>query len=183
MPTLIALLRGINVGGKRMKMADLRTMFDELGYQPNQTLLASGNVVFNSDESEAAQVTQTIEAAIVATFGFESRIVLRTVDELQSAVDHVPFSLARLEEAPKQVTVMFLNEAPLPARMDALLTYDGAEMLHVDGREVYVDYREGQARSKLTTNFMEKQLGVVGTVRNWSTTRKLLELAQGFSGG
>ena len=148
MSTMIALLRGINVGKKRMKMADLRTMFDELSYQPNKTLLASGNVVFTSDESEAAQVLQKIEAAIQKTFNFESRVVLRTVDELQSVVNRVPFPAARLEEAPTQVAIMFLNEAPSQAGIDALLTYDGVETIHVDGHEVYIDYCEGQGRQE-----------------------------------
>ncbi len=181
MTVRIALLRGINVGGKRMKMAQLRTMFDDLGYTPNKTLLASGNVVFASGETDTVSLTKTIETGIQETFGFESRIVLRSVDALLATVNRVPFSETRLEEAPTQVTVMFLQEVPSAENAAALMTYEGVEEIQVNEREVYIDYREGQARSKLTTNYLEKQLGVMGTVRNWRTTRKLLELAQEFS--
>jgi len=183
MPTMIALLRGINVGGKRMKMAELRGLFSELGYMPNKTLLASGNVVFATEtEPETNAITQQLEAAIIERFGVESKIVVRTVAELRAAVGAVPFAAERLEAEPKKVAVMFLTEVPSQAGIDALMEYEGVEQIVINEREVYLDYVEGMGTSKLTTNLLEKRLGVIGTVRNWSTTQKLLTLAQEFEG-
>jgi uncharacterized protein (DUF1697 family) len=75
---------------------------------------------------------------------------------------------------------MFLTESPAQAGIEALNEYEGVEEIHVNGREVYLDYREGMGTSKLTTNLLEKRLGINGTIRNWSTTLKLLDLAQRF---
>lgn len=171
MAKYIALLRGINVGGKRMKMADVREMFEQLGYSDVQTILASGNVIFESDETNISSLIRAIEAAIIERFGFESRIIIRTPATLQLAIDHAPFTEAQLAEA-KFAHIMFLSKAPTQDNFESLLAWHkgkGNEVIALHGHELYIYYTDGVGRSKLTTNNIEKYLNVVGTARNWNT--------------
>ena len=173
MATYIALLRGINVGGKRMKMADVSEMFEQLGYENVQTILASGNVIFESDETDTASIISAIEAAIVERFGFESRIILRTPQTLQSAIENAPFTQAQLAEA-KFAHIMFLSDNPTQENFEALLAWHkgkGNEVMTLNERELYIYYTDGAGRSKLTTNNIEKHLKVIGTARNWNTAQ------------
>ena len=96
MPVYIALLRGINVGGKRMKMADLREMFTTIGFQDVKTILASGNVIFQTKEDNQQQWVTDIENAIQATFGFESKIILRTPEQIEAVIAKNPFNMEKV---------------------------------------------------------------------------------------
>ena len=180
MTVYIALLRGINVGGKRMKMDDLRDVFAELGFENVQTLLASGNVAFQSDASDRAQVAAQIEAGIRQKFGFESRIIIRTAEEIQQVIQNHPFSEDHMADEGK-LLVMFMGEAPSSEAVTALKeAHAGPEVTHISGPEAYIVYPDGMGRSKLTNNFIEKHLKVTGTGRNWKTVNKLRDLADSF---
>lgn len=182
MNTTIALLRGINVGGKRMKMADLRTLFADMGFPNAKTMLQTGNVAFQTDSTDTDQLVTTIEKGIQDHFGFESRIIIRTPDQIRAVLDNHPFTDEQLENG-KWSIVAFLNTAPNSSDLDALISaHQGPEFIHLQGKELFVYYTEGAARSKLTNNFIEKYLEVVSTARNWNTTRKLLDLAAELDG-
>jgi uncharacterized protein (DUF1697 family) len=115
MPRYIALLRGVNVGGITIRSADLRDVFDRLGFDDVRTVLASGNVAFSSDEADAAKLKTRIEHALSERFGYEAWIVLITHDELERAIDGFPFDA---EDAHRQPWVIFSSE---PAVLDELL--------------------------------------------------------------
>jgi uncharacterized protein (DUF1697 family) len=115
MPRYIALLRGVNVGGITIRSADLRDVFDRLGFDDVRTVLASGNVAFSSDEADAAKLKTRIEHALSERFGYEAWIVLITHDELERAIDGFPFDK---EDAHRQPWVIFSSE---PAVLDELL--------------------------------------------------------------
>lgn len=177
MTVYIALLRGINVGGKRMKMADLRDVFAALGLADAQTLLASGNVAFQSDESDRAKLAAQIEAGITQKFGFDSRIIIRTAAEIQQVIQNHPFSDDQMADEAK-LLVTFFGEAPSSGAVRALMeARSGPEDIHINGPEAYIVYPDGMGRSKLTNNFIEKHLQVTGTGRNWKTVNKLRDLA------
>ena len=177
MPVHICLLRGINVGGKRIKMDALRDMFDSLGIPNAQTLLASGNVVFQSDETDSKSFVETIEAAIQTTFGFESKIIMRTQAQLQAIIDKNPFQEG--DFAGNKMLVTFLRAAPNPELVEAFKEgYTGPERIHFLDDEIFIDYVEGAGQSKLSNNLIEKKLKVVGTARNWNTVLKLQALAE-----
>lgn len=177
MTITIALLRGINVGGKRMKMADLRDMFADLGFPDTRTLLQTGNVVFKADTTDKNDLIQRIEAAIIKKFGFDSKIILRTYDELKQVFENSPFSVAQLDE-PRKAAVIFLSDTPDVDAISALMdAHDGPETVTVQGREVFAFYPEGMGRSKFDHKLVEKKLGVNGTNRNWNTVTKLVALA------
>lgn len=181
MTVWIALLRGINVGGnKKIRMADLKTLLESLGLRGVQTLLQSGNVVFESDQIEHDQLVSQIEAGIEQTFGFHSDVILRTREQLRAIVEAHPFSEDQLAE-PAKIAVVFLRTAPdIEAIESVRKAYTGPEEFHLNGTELYVYYPEGMGRSKLGDALSDKKLHNTGTARNWNTVRKLLALADTF---
>lgn len=176
MPVYISLLRGINVGGnKKIRMADLKALYESLGFSNVQTLLQSGNVVFETD-TDSAQLAGQIEAGILNTFGFESKIILRTCAQLRAVVEHNPYTAPQLAE-PSKALVTFLADTPATGAIQTLMNdHQGTETLHIIGRELFVFYTDGAGRSKLTNVFIEKRLKTTGTARNWNTIQKLLGL-------
>jgi uncharacterized protein (DUF1697 family) len=176
MPVYIALIRGINVGGhKKLKMADVKIAFEELGLDGVRTHLQSGNVVFRSSRSDRAKLAKALEGIL----GVEARIILRTADELRSVIAANPFP-EDAKRNPSGFVVEFLSDKPAAAAMQALRdAYQGPETMQLLGAELYIHYGEGMGRSKLTNTLIERKLGVAGTARNWNTVTKLLELADG----
>ena len=161
-----AFLRGINVGGHNMlRMADLRTLCTSLGYADVRTVLQSGNVIFRAKRATAKQLEEATGV----------RVILRTENELRAVVADNPFETIR---NPSHLLVIFLDKAPTAeaaAKLRAI--YKGPEIIHVNGREMYVDYVNGAGRSKLTHGLIERTLGVAGTARNWNTVNRLLALS------
>ena len=177
MPVYICLLRGINVGGKRMKMAAVREMFGEIGIANAQTLLASGNIVFQSDESDRDSFVAPIEAAIQSTFGFESKVIMRSRDDLQAAIENNPFPVDERTVKGNRLLVTFLRSLPDAEAIEALNQWHtGVERIQLVGTELFVHYVDGAGNSKLTNNVIERKLNVVGTARNWNTVLKLQAL-------
>ena len=179
MTVFIALLRGINVGGnKTIKMSTLKTVLDSLGFEAVSTYLNSGNVVFASKGSDHAKLAKTIETAIEKEFGFRPSVLLRSSAGLRNVVVKNPFPDAAKND-PSHLVVMFLTAKPdkdAPSRLAH--AYSGAEEIRISGDTAYVTYPNGIGKSKLTNMFLEKQLGVAGTARNWNTVTKLVELAR-----
>jgi len=173
----VALLRAVNVGGKnRLPMAELRAALSACGLERVSTVLQSGNVLFRSAESErvlAEQVGDAIEEA----FGLRVDIVIRSAAELASVAGRNPFLAADDERDPATLHVAFLSERPAAAAV-ARLDPDRspADAFAVRGREVYLSYPNGSGRSRLTLDYLERQLGSMGTARNWRTVQRLVEL-------
>lgn len=174
MTTFIALLRGINVGGhKRMKMADLKHILENLGLKRVQTYIQSGNVVFES-EGVAAVLGRRIGQEIQAVFGFDVPVMLRTAVELDWVIENCPF------DSMPSLNVAFLAEKPTQKAVDELLSSSiGNDKIHIKDMEAYILYKEDIRKTLLTTNFLEKKLKVPITVRNWNTVTKLSAMAKG----
>jgi uncharacterized protein (DUF1697 family) len=172
-PTNVALLRGINVGGRnKVSMADLRALIESLGHTDVTTYIQSGNVVFTSAKAVAAP---TLEAAIKAEFALEITVVLRSAADLAKVVKANPFA----QEDVSKVHVGFMARKPaagVVAKIDA--TRFAPEAFALRGAELYLFLPDGMGRSKLP-DFVGRQLKVPTTVRNWNTVLKLLELARG----
>jgi uncharacterized protein (DUF1697 family) len=180
MAIFISLLRGINVGGNKIiKMDALRTLCESAGLTQVRTYLQSGNVVFASEQTDRAQLIAQLEAGIQQLFGFSAEVILRSPEEISRVIDHHPLSPDKLAD-PKRLLVMFLSSTPSAAAIDSLLkTFEEPEEIHPRGQEIYLYYPDGVGRSKLAPGFIEKQLKVSGTARNWNTVTALLTLAQG----
>jgi uncharacterized protein (DUF1697 family) len=175
----IALLRGINVGGKhRLPMKDLAGIFREAGCTDVRTFIQSGNVVFRVEDGLAQRVASRVADTISGRFGFDAPVVTRTAAELEVVAGHNPF----LEDGadPKRLHVVFLADQPGEAQI-AELDPDRSppDEFVVRGREIYLHCPNGAGRSKLTAPYFDKTLETVSTQRNWRTVGKLLELATG----
>lgn len=175
--TWVALLRGINVGGRnRLPMKDLASMFVEAGCEGVRTYIQSGNVLYRSDELRAGEIPSLIGTAIRDRFGYEIPIVTRRASDLDAIVQANPFVAAGAETG--RLHVLFLAEAPAAEHVEALdPDRSPGDEFAVRGREVYLHYPNGTARSKLTNAWFDSRLSTVTTMRNWKTVRKLLELA------
>ncbi|GGH15310.1 DUF1697 domain-containing protein [Paenibacillus segetis] len=182
MITYIALLRGINVGGKNMiKMALLKEMFESIGLNQVQTYIQSGNVLFKSNEDEQ-HLRQRIEHEIEVVFGFPIIVTLRTADELERILEKCPFSqeevsLAESSSVGESLYVAFMLEEPVEEAVGKWIVYaNDNEKYHVSGREVYLLFSDSVRNSKLSANI--HKLGVPATVRNWKTINKLSTMAK-----
>ena len=179
MTTWIALLRGINVGGHhKVPMKDLRAILAENGIDA-RTYIQSGNVVFDGEAEEKALAAR-LSALIEDRFGFAVPVILRTAEELENCRDRNPFPL---DEEPTELrfrAVLFLSESPNP---EAVATLDPnrspPDRFIVSGREIYVIYPNGSARSKLTNAYFDRALKTTVTARNWRTLLKLIEMGRG----
>lgn len=167
-----AFLRAINVGGHTVKMERLTALFRELGLEDVETFIASGNVVFRSSETDAAQLERRLEAHLSEALGYEVASFLRTRAELATVADRQPFG----EEPGGTVYVGFLARAPEAAAAGALRAL-GNEVDEFDvlGREVYWLGRKGMGRSTFSGARLERTLGMAATLRNLNTVRRLLE--------
>jgi uncharacterized protein (DUF1697 family) len=178
MNTFIALLRGINVGGKAMiPMPELKSLFASMGLEDVSTYIQSGNVVFSSPTDDAQALALAIEERIAEAFGLGTTVLLRTPAELAEIASSNPY--LRREADLSKLHVVFLNAPP---EADAVAELDPArsppDEFAVQGREIYLHLPNGAGRSKLTIDYFEKRLGVRATARNWKTLTKLLELTQ-----
>jgi uncharacterized protein (DUF1697 family) len=172
-PTYVALLRGINVGGRRkVAMSDLRTSFEALGHTGVRTYIQSGNVVFGAKAGAPARVRSAIEQRLEHDFGFDIAVLLRTASELASARKRNPFGA--------DAYVTFLDDVPRRARLAAIDTTKYApDEFAAHGREVFVRCPNGYGRTKINNTFFERTLGTKATTRNWKTVTTLYEWAAG----
>ncbi|MGC9948045.1 MAG: DUF1697 domain-containing protein [Bryobacteraceae bacterium] len=179
MPVLISLLRGVNVGGHhKVKMDDLRAIYESLGCDGVQTFINSGNVIFKTAARDLARLRSRIEDAIESACGFRSDVMLRTPSDLRGVIASNPFA-ARPGIDASRLAIHFLAADPSAAAREQVLAIDAApEELHVAGRELYIYYPNGMGRPKLSLPLVERTLRTSGTSRNWNTVRKLLEMAE-----
>jgi uncharacterized protein (DUF1697 family) len=187
MTIYIALLRGINVGGKNIiKMAELKRMFEAMGMGQVQTYIQSGNVLFESEEAEEP-LRKRIEREIEAAFGFSVIVILRTAEELKRIAANCPFSKEEVSEAEassegESLYVSFLLEEPSREGMERLSAFESeSDKYRIEGREIFLLFRHSIRNSKLANNL--QKLNVPATVRNWKTINKLVALVALFCSG
>lgn len=173
----VALLRGINVGTRRMAMAELRALLESAGYDDVATYLQSGNVAVSSRAS-AATVAAHLRQLIEDRWGFDVPVVMRSREQLRAVLDADP--LGPIAENPSRYSVLFLDEAPRSGAFDEL---DRAafepERLELRGRELYVWSPGGIARSPLMRELgRARYVEGIGsaTMRNWRTVQALADL-------
>ncbi len=178
----IALLRGINVGGKNIiKMSELKRTFDSIGLCEVQTYIQSGNVIFKSDEEESV-LQSKIEHQIESAFGFPVKVVLRTLAELEEIILDCPFLKDEISEAEsssdKECLYVALLSTALPKeKTEYLNAYrSDSDDYRIIGRNVYLLFRNSISKSKLASNVQKLDAAV--TVRNWKTLNKLVLLAK-----
>jgi uncharacterized protein (DUF1697 family) len=179
MPVIVTLLRGVNVGGHhKIKMDDLRALYESLGYRHAQTFIQSGNVICSVTARELPRVCQRIQKAIEEKYGFSCDVVARTTHELRQVLACNPFA-DRPGLEPARLLINFLSCDPDTegCAKVATLQYEPDEM-HIDGRHAYIYFVSGMARPKLQWPVVARHLKTSATGRNLTTVQKLLALAE-----
>ncbi len=176
MSTKIAILRGINVGGKRkILMTDLKLLCETLGWKNVKTYIQSGNLIFTS-KVENSKLENMLEKAITEKYGFDVPVIIRNADELKTTIDKNPFYKNNTDISHLYLT--FLKQKVMKENISQIQTYNfEPDKFEIRNQDVFI-YCEGKYhQSKLTNNFFEKKLKVGATTRNWKTVLKLQELA------
>ena len=186
MATHVALLRGINLGGKnKVAMADLRTLVSGLGHTGVSTYIQSGNVLFTApDDADRAMTARVMTEAIAATLGVTAPVIVLTRGELAQIIADNPFPG---EPDPRRVHAVVLSEPPWPeleVKLDAARAKSaaagGTDEVRAVGRTLYLHTPDGYGRSVLAEALLRvvssPKSGATGTARNWATMTKLLEL-------
>ena len=173
MPRYVAFLRAVNVGGRIVKMEELRALFSEAGMAEVETFIASGNVIFSTTAKATAALEQKLEAHLKKALGFDVPTLIRTTTEVAEAAARSPYTDAEVEAAGTFVAA-FLR-APLDAAgkkgLAGLATDVDRFVLH--GREVYWLARTKQSETKLTIVKFERAVGCAATMRAMTSLRKL----------
>jgi uncharacterized protein (DUF1697 family) len=172
---MLALLRGVNLGKRRLAMADLRRIVEGLGHADVETYLQSGNVVFTPKPRSPRDLAGSLEGAISESTGFDVPVVVRTGAQLREIVAGNPYPA----DDPTRVLVGFLGEK---LKLDALGLGDLGvylpDELTLAAADIYVSVPRGQARSKLVQALTAPKLGTTLTLRNWRTVTALAELTR-----
>ncbi len=169
----VALLRAVNVGDRKVTMKELREMAEGLGYENVRTLIASGNLVFDTKKTSNAKLEATLEAAIEKTFGLFSEVMVRDPAEWAAIIKANPLP-KKAKEDPAHLVCLVCKDKPDTKAIDTWLKtfrekYDKGEELKLVGREIYIGYGPSIGESKL---ILPKKL-CTGTARNWNTVLKL----------
>lgn len=168
----IAILRGINVGGNRkLPMADLRSIMDNLGFKKVKTYIQSGNIIFESDISDIKKIEDTISQSILSNFNYNVPTIVKTIEDWEQAIVNNPYKGKDI----KQVLFTFLKEVPQIKLQNYSSENDEYQLIH---DVVHLHCPNGYGKTKLNNNYFEKELGIIATTRNWNTVEKLLQLAK-----
>jgi uncharacterized protein (DUF1697 family) len=173
----IALLRGINVSGRKtVNMTDLKKAFLELGFDNVRTYGQSGNVIFDCGRTYTAKLATHIEEKLSEAFGFSMNVIMRTQQELEKIIETNPL-IESADVARDKLYVTFLASVPDKTATSKLDITPGAdERFAIVHSEVYLYCPNGYARTKLNNAAFEKKLRTIATTRNWKTINKLLSV-------
>ena len=177
MPSYVALLRGINVGGRNpVAMPDLKASFETMGFADVATYIQSGNVLFRAPRGSAAAMSTRIERALTRAFGYDATVVVRTHAQLRTVVERAPVGFGE-DPGNRRYDVMFLKE-PLTAKaaMASVETKPGVDEAHPGTGVVYFSRLEARATQSRLNRIVSSPIYPRITIRNWNTTTKLLAL-------
>jgi uncharacterized protein (DUF1697 family) len=191
MASHVALLRGINVGGRnKVPMAELREVVTSLGHTGVSTYIQSGNVLFSTPDSDDARLASALESAISDRFGIWSSVVVRSRDELARILDGNPYPD---EPNPKFVHVVFMNSEPPAEVLDRIKAAESEaaakgsrDTVTAVGETLFLHTPDGFGTSELAQAVFkiigppakQRQRGLAATARNWATATKLLSLCE-----
>ena len=176
MPSFAALLRAINVGGRTVKMTELCGLFEEARLANVRSVIASGNVLFESRATETAALEKRIESALRKGLGYEVATFVRTAEELEAVVAHDPFDSADPVLESHIVHVIFTRSTISPASAAKIVALGtDYDEFHVFGREVFWRTRGRSSDSEIKPSAFARAFGEPGTARNITTVRKLAD--------
>jgi len=180
MTRYVAFLRAINVGGQRLiKMEELARIFTAAGLKNVRTYIQSGNVIFDSSSANAVALRKKIEKALLNVLGFEVIVMLRPLADIEEIVKRNPFKKTKAD-ADQALFVVFLSEEPRQnPKLPLTSIVENLEVLEVTDRAAFIVLRRKKnGLFSFPNKFIEKELGVSGTTRNWNTVNKILKVAE-----
>lgn len=173
----IALLRAVNVGGRKLPMAELRALCAELGWEEVETYIQSGNLVFRAKGRPEALEAQ-LGKAIKARFGLDVPVIVRTAGQWADLAAANPFPDAALDE-PNRLQLLVSKRPPKAEAAATLMERArGGERVEATGGALWFHFPEGIGTSKLTPALIDKACGSPSTGRNWRTVVKLREMSE-----
>jgi uncharacterized protein (DUF1697 family) len=174
MPTHVVLLRGVNLGKRRVSMAELRKLLESLGHTDVSTYVQSGNAVLTSTNTDELRIASELEVELTKALGFAVPVIVRSRADLAAVVTNNPFPDAAAD--PTKLHVTFLAEQLDAAWIGHIAANDFTPEEFATGqREVYLSLPNGLGRSKLAAA-VDKALRGRGTSRNWRTVTALLDM-------
>ncbi len=176
MPRYVALLRGINVGGKNMiKMERLREVFGALRFENVKTYINSGNIAFDTPRTSDAKLSAQINEAIKKEFGFDISVMVRSTADLAKIVEGNPY-LGKFDDD-KYLHVFFLDKEPTAEQIKLLMEQaNDYEFITIEGRTIYYMLTISILDSSLGKGFLDRKLKITNTARNWRTTKTIAEM-------
>src|SRR5437762_11718046 len=178
MPIIISILRGINVGQRKVLMTDLKSLYEKLGFRDVITYIQSGNVIFKTDKKISDQkLAEKIEKGIFMQYGFDVPVINRTREELNRIILANPFLKIRgIDKSKLHVTFLATEPDQVNSKHARELDYTPDKFI-ISGTEVFLHIPISYAETKLSNKFFENKLKVSATTRNWNTVTRLAELA------
>lgn len=172
----VAFLSGINVPGQNIvSMDELKSLMEMPGIENVSTYVQSGNVLFDSEETNESVLKHHIESSLHKSLGYRVCVILRMFHELKRIVNNNPFDVKT--EAKSKLYVTLLGDIPAFDVRGSLGVYSNdAEYARVVNREVYI-FTSNYGKTCFSNTFIEKKLRVEATTRNWSTLLKLSDLS------
>ena len=174
MPRYAAFLRAINVGGHVVKMEVLRRVFESLDFAKVETVIASGNVLFDASSKSPKALEKTIEKGLYDKLGYAVETFVRTPAEMTAVAEYKPFAARELAAPENVLYVGFLDDEPTTAvKKRVLAMATDVDEFNLHGRELYWLLRTKFSESKITGNKLERTLEMPTTLRNVTTVRKI----------
>ena len=178
----VAFLRGINVGGgRKIRMTDLKHTFEGLGFNPVETYIQSGNVLFISEKNES-NLREIIQETLLNEFGFAVEVVLRTAEQLQDIVKHLPFTIEEVDAAQRtgegeRLYISLHTTTPSDDELELLEKYQNEQERFVSlGADIYLLVQKSIRLSKLAIRL--PKIAGPSTIRNWKTICTLAEMVR-----
>ncbi|HET7738669.1 MAG TPA: DUF1697 domain-containing protein [Tepidiformaceae bacterium] len=175
-PTHVALLRGINVGGKNLiRMPDLVRCFEAGGFRAVATYIQSGNVIFASDEPDPAALEPQLEALLLARFGLRIGVVVRSAAQVRDIVKDAPPGFGT-EPAECRYDVIYLKDLDAETAIAVVPAHPEVDRVHAGPGVLYYSRLTGRATASRLSRLASMPLYQRVTIRNWNTTLKLHQL-------
>jgi uncharacterized protein (DUF1697 family) len=172
--TYVALLRGINVGGRIVKKETLKEAFASLGYQNVVTYKQSGNLIFETDIVNPQEVTTKIEEKLRNTLGYEVAVFVRTIPQLKTIINLDPFKRQERDGNSFLVTFLPIQPSSLSLQLPLTIPKSTAQVISTKGTEVF-SVTHGGGEGALPNPFLESKLKTKATTRNLNTIREIVE--------
>jgi uncharacterized protein (DUF1697 family) len=174
MSRYVAFLRGMNLGGRRIKNEELRRHFEEMGFEEVATFRASGNVIFSAPKRESeSKLAQRVETELDARLGYDVPVFLRSLDEVATIAAQQPFAPKRVKNSKGKLQISLLSKKPsAAAKKKALALATDEDLLAIEARELYWLPSGGISESDLDLKAIDSALGP-GTIRTIGTIEQI----------